>query len=946
MILFQTLVPISLYLTVELCKTAQAYLIHADLEMYHKETDTVCVPRAWNLSDDLGQIEYLFSDKTGTLTRNIMEFRRISVGGQTYGFLEAGGGGDDELHGKVGADRLGRLEAEMVEQIGALLPYAHVPPSTSAFVDPALFADLQHDPAQRQRIIDFFVLLTVCHTVLIERCDGRPGGDAGELAPHQLLFKAQSPDEAALVATSRDLGFVFLGREQEVMRISVLGRVERITVLNVIEFNSTRKRMSIIVRRQDGRILLYSKGADNVIYDRLRADEAAGETTRATLEHLELFAEDGLRTLCLACRQLGEHEYRAWLEEYEQAAAAVHDRDILVDAVCDELEKGLQLLGATAIEDRLQEGVPECIERLQMAGIKIWVLTGDKLETAINIGFSCRLLRKEMLLLTVKSGDAASTHEQLRAAYEQIWSQFFAFGGFSASRHPAAAPQAYALIIEGASLKHAFDPRCRKLFMDLAARCAAVICCRVSPLQKAKVVELMKRGRNVMTMAIGDGANDVSMIQAADIGVGISGQEGMQAVMSSDYAISQFRFLTRLLLVHGRWSYLRTAEVTLGSFYKNILFVVLLFWYQFYCGFTAEYVYDYMFLLFFNLIFSVVPLFVLGVFDRDLEARLLTQVPPVYALGIRQHSYSMRLFGLYVLDAFYQSLVCFFVPLAAYGDIGLVDAGYTENKSLLGNVMALAVIVSCNLYMVINTFAWTWLTFVALPLAILLPFLFLALYSLLPAQDLYGTWRLFLQPLFWATLVATVALSLLPRLMAKYLQTQLRPSDLDIAREVAKYAGPAGELALAATLHAPADGAAAKADGADGAAGVTAPPRLVHRESSKELSDLELGRAPLPPQPAPLALARSPSSFLAESLRRRLVPLGTARSPNLRVFNLRTGRFEKLCGFAYSQDEGMRGLIEGRATPAPFGSTLPAGTGGARRRRASPMPRRPPSAAR
>ena len=925
-ILFQTLVPISLYLTVELCKTAQAFLIHSDIDMYHKETDTMCVPRAWNLSDDLGQIEYLFSDKTGTLTRNIMEFRRVSIGGRAYGYLESEQG-TDMVHGKVLPERLEEIEADMSFQLTHQLTYTYIPPSKHAFVDSALIEDARGDSEQARKIRDFFTLLIVCHTVLIERLDGGVA-EQEDTAPHQLVYKAQSPDEAALVATSRDLGFVFLGRQQETIKISILGQVEYVSVLNVIEFNSTRKRMSIIVRREDGRILLYSKGADNIIYDRLAATEATSPIGRVTLEHLELFAEDGLRTLCLAYRELTEQEYRDWLKNFDIAAASIHERDIMIDAVCDELEKGLLLLGATAIEDRLQEGVPECIERLQKGGIKIWVLTGDKLETAINIGFSCRLLNKDMLLLTVRSTDVTSTRDQLRAAYEQIWSQYFTFGGNGQVDQKKVA-KSFALIIEGASLKHAFDPSCRKLFMDLASRCQAVICCRVSPLQKAKVVELMKRGKNVMTMAIGDGANDVSMIQAADIGVGISGQEGMQAVMSSDYAISQFRFLSKLLLVHGRWSYIRTAEVTLVSFYKNILFVVLLFWYQFYCGFTAEYVYDYMFLLFFNLLFSVIPLLVLGIFDRDLEARVLSQVPPIYTRGIRQTSYSMKMFGLYVLDAIYQSLVCFFVPLAAYADLGLVESGYVENKALLGNVMALSVIITVNLYVVINTFSWTWLTFVALPIALVLPILFMVIYSLFPSLDLYGTWRVLLEPIFWATLLLTIVLSLAPRILAKYVQSQWWPNDLDITREVSKYAGQAGEEKLVRSLY-PVRSAATQSASASEMA-MAAPSRLVHRESSKELPeeeeailDIEANRP-----------RRSPSSFFPETLRRRLA---ATRANKLCVFNLRTGRFEKINGFAYSQDEGMRGVIEGRATAVPFGASL------SRARQGQPSAYQPPTA--
>lgn len=517
--------PISLYITVEFCKLIQALWINLDLKMFYAERNQRAVPRSWNIADDLGQIEYIFSDKTGTLTRNVMEFRKCSIGGKSYGYFPSN---KDSL---VTDEQYQMMEEHMIDCMSQVLPYTYIPPSQLAFVDPALISDLlsSSNPKQSESIRNFFFSVIVCHTILIDRLsmdedqfDSLTQTPANKTAPHLLQYQAQSPDEAALVKAARDLGFVFLGRENnDTLTLCILGEIQTVQVLQVIEFNSTRKRMSVIVRKQDGSIWLFCKGADSVITERLCEASREAEITATTTAHLEDFAEDGLRTLCFASRKLSEREFADFSARYNDAACSVtQNRELLMDAVAEEYERELEILGASAIEDRLQDGVPDCIATLQAAGIKIWVLTGDKMETAVNIGFSCRLLTRNMFLIMIKSEDASveSTRRQLEEGYQKLVSA-------SVERLAEYAEDEstmdqlhteYALIIDGTSLKHALDDReCRPVFLDLATACRAVLCCRVSPLQKAKVVELVKKTRNVMTLAIGDGANDVSMIQVS-----------------------------------------------------------------------------------------------------------------------------------------------------------------------------------------------------------------------------------------------------------------------------------------------------------------------------------------------------------------------------------------------------------------------------------------------
>jgi phospholipid-transporting ATPase len=272
----------------------------------------------------------------------------------------------------------------------------------------------------------------------------------------------------------------------------------------------------------------------------------------------------------LAVREIPEQEFQEWQALFEKAATTVGgNRAEELDKAAEIIEHDFYLLGATAIEDRLQDGVPETIHTLQQAGIKVWVLTGDRQETAINIGMSCKLLSEDMMLLIVNEETLVATRDNLQKKLDAIRTQ--ADGTIDTD--------SLALIIDGKSLTYALEKDLEKLFLDLAVLCKAVICCRVSPLQKALVVKLVKKyQKESILLAIGDGANDVSMIQAAHIGVGISGMEGLQAARSADFAIGQFRYLRKLLLVHGAWSYQRISKTILFSFYKNITLYMTQFW--------------------------------------------------------------------------------------------------------------------------------------------------------------------------------------------------------------------------------------------------------------------------------------------------------------------------------------------------------------------------------
>ncbi|KAI0766330.1 phospholipid-translocating P-type ATPase [Trametes elegans] len=845
LITFQNIVPISLYISIEVVRTCQALFIYFDKEIYYEKTNQATLARSWNLSDDLGQIEYIFSDKTGTLTQNAMVFRQCTVGGRVYKGDEIGsditavGAIPEESHP---ADSKADVRTS---SIASPAKDSSASTSTDATPDPlsagavkkaehvlAHFHDsnLADDIAAAQQAVagsvedrhghmlnGFWTVLALCHTALVSV---DPGTGA-------IQYKAQSPDEAALVQAAADVGFVFRGRDREVLTLQTPfaragGKYERYELLNILEFTSARKRMSVIIRKldedgeDDGKLYLLSKGADNVIMERLSKGQDALVAT--TEDHLAEFASEGLRTLTLAYKVVPEEQYQAWSKRYYEATVSLDNREDKIEAVSDEIEHDLSLLGATAIEDRLQDGVPETIADLKEAGIKVWVLTGDKLETAIAIGHSTNLISREDNIIIIRGGgeDHTPVYLQMVNAIEE----FFPESGIlqdenvgydeglvqeqQASGYPLRRvntgasslvghnngdrPGGFVLVIDGGALTHALaDDTHRSLLLRLAMQCEGVICCRVSPLQKALVVKLVKDGIGTMTLAIGDGANDVSMIQAADVGVGISGEEGLQAVNSSDYAIAQFRFLKRLLLVHGHWSYARNGNMIVNFFYKNIISIGVLWWFQIYCAWSSQYVFDYTYILFWNTFWTIAPVIGIGLFDRIVDDHVLMALPELYAHSRRHEYFGTKLFIIYMLDGIVQSALIFFLILYAYRTTSSRSDGYDVYLYEFSTTMVISAVTAANLFNGLNTYVWTGWIFFAVFLGIVLVWGYTAVYSALSPSTIltlvYGNDHfLFESAYFWFCVLLAVTLSLLPRYVAKAYKLAFAPNDLDRAR--------------------------------------------------------------------------------------------------------------------------------------------------------------------
>lgn len=809
LILYGYLIPISLYVSIEVVKVLQATFINQDIHMYDEETANPAQARTSNLNEELGQVDTILSDKTGTLTCNQMDFLKCSIAGRGYGVrsseVEVAAVKQmaiqeeeeevdlsnfpmqrDSRH--VSWENVKRAsEIELETVITSKDEIDHKPTIKGfSFEDSRLmYGNWFKDPNADVHLL-FFRILAICHTAIPEHNEATGG----------FTYEAESPDEGAFLVAAREFGFEFCKRTQSSVfvreRYPNSGQpVEReYKILNVLDFTSKRKRMSVIMQDEEGQILLLCKGADSIIFDRLSKNGKMYE--EVTTKHLNEYGEAGLRTLALAYRKLEESQYATWNNEFQKAKISIGgDRDTMLERISDMMERELILVGATAVEDKLQKGVPQCIDKLAQAGLKIWVLTGDKMETAINIGFACSLLRQGMKQICITTMNADTiVKDGKEGVKENILNQITnASQMIKLEKDPHAA---FALIIDGKTLGYVLDDNMKHQFLALAVDCASVICCRVSPKQKAQVTRLVKEGTGKTTLAIGDGANDVGMIQEADIGVGISGVEGMQAVMASDFSIAQFRFLERLLVVHGHWCYKRIAQMVCYFFYKNIAFGLTLFYFEAFAAFSGQSIYDDWYMLLFNVLLTSLPVISLGVFEQDVSSEVCLQFPALYQQGPKNLFFNWyRILG-WMGNGLYSSLIIFFLNIIIFYDQAFRAGGETADMEAVGTTMFTCIIWAVNCQIALTMSHFTWIQHLLVWGSIVTWYLFLLLYGMMSPLISGNAYQILVEvlgpaPIYWAaTLLVTVTCNL-PYLAHISFQRCFNPMDHHVIQEIKYY---------------------------------------------------------------------------------------------------------------------------------------------------------------
>ncbi|XP_066259510.1 probable phospholipid-transporting ATPase IIB isoform X1 [Euwallacea similis] len=707
-LLFSYIIPISLRVNLDMGKSYYSWSIGKDPHMRGTAVRCTTIP------EELGRISYLLSDKTGTLTQNSMVLKRLHLGSGCYA-------------------------GDSFEEVSSVLRTAYLNNGESPL---NTGAPTKFRRSETTRVKDAVQALALCHNVTptYESDNNDSGSITSETEADQHLqatirevtYQASSPDEVALVHWTQEVGLTLFRRDKDSMQLKAPdGRLMNYAILQIFPFTSETKRMGIIIKDlTTGEIMFYLKGADVVM-------AAIVQYTDWLDEEVGNMARDGLRTLVVAKKVLTEEQYFDFEKRYNAARLSTVDRVSRVAQVVESLEREMELLCITGVEDKLQDNVRTTLEVLRNAGIKIWMLTGDKLETATCIAKSSRLVsRTQSLHVFKKVVTRTDAHLELNAFRKK---------------------QDCALVISGESLEVCLSYY-QQEFMELATASPAVVCCRCSPTQKAQVVQLIQQHTGKRTAAVGDGGNDVSMIQQADAGIGIEGREGKQASLAGDFSIPQFSHLARLLLVHGRRSYKRSASLSQFVIHRGLIISTMqaVFSSVFYLSSVA--LYQGFLMVGYATVYTMFPVFSL-VLDQDVSPEIALTYPELYKDLAKGRSLSYKTFFIWVLVSIYQGGVIMYGALLLFEDefIHIVAISFTSL------ILTELIMVALNIR--------TWHC-----LMILAEFFSLALYglSLIILHDYFDAEFIKTWDFLWKVTVITL-ISCLPLYILKFLRKKFSP---------------------------------------------------------------------------------------------------------------------------------------------------------------------------
>ena len=769
LLLLNTLIPISLIITIEVVKLFQGYFMQKDQYSYSKIRKKFLNVNSVSLNEECGMVNYIFSDKTGTLTCNKMEFKYCVIGEICYQFIRNIKDETDEKEIKF-RNKENIIPYKKYDMYDNFTKNKNNLNFSAFGNNNKVVISSEKDPnikieinSTKDLIEQYFYALALCHTCSIQ-LDENNKEEYACVSPDSIeLVKAASNQGWKLIESgSNTIKRIKLGNDEDENNIKDFQRLE------LIEFNSDRKRETVIVkeinRNNDTNtdnvvIKLYCKGADSIIEERL-----SNKTPKNILEqckyYVNKFSSIGYRTLFIAMKILSQEEYDKFSSDLKEAQMSLENKEQKVKEVYDTIENNLILLGATIVEDKLQDLVPETIRDLRLAKVKVWMLTGDKMNTAYNIGLSCNLISTKMKTFNIR-GLSKKVNTDLKDINLEERNQVildFAkeFQGFKNNFDSMAKPSFGILVDEKALLTISEDEEIQKIFLEIAKDAESVICCRVSPLQKSQVVKMMKNfDTQGITLSIGDGGNDVPMIMEAHIGVGIYGEEGLRAVQSSDYAIGEFKFLRELLFSHGRINYMRNTECIHYFFFKNFVETFNHFIYGFYNNFTGQTIIDDWFITLYNLLFTSLPLGTKAILDidicRDDGEIVYKMLPFIYKENRDNPKFTIGKFFLNLLKGLIYSLINSFCVIYSIYHIQINKKGQMAGLWFMSVDIYTNILIIVTVTLLITTKYHTWIHFIILFIVTFLAYIcFIFIVQNLTIFNSVGTMNVaFSSPVMW-----------------------------------------------------------------------------------------------------------------------------------------------------------------------------------------------------
>ena len=672
MILFCAIIPIALRVNLDVSKTWFSYVINKD------DSIPETIARNSTIPEELGRVSYVFSDKTGTLTKNEMIFKKISMSNDNFGENNF-----NELK-EILEEECSKYDAPLLDLYNLFKEndnndeneIQNDGESKDEINTKEIKRKKNKIRRERNKIIrDTITAMLLCNNVtpIIDEID-----------KEKIAYQASSPDEIALVKFAETLNMKLFYRTDKLIKIkNTTGTIEEFEILANFPFSSETKRMGIILKsKKYGHIIFYLKGAENVMKNYAK-EEYIGYIN----ENAENLATKGLRTLVLTQKLITEEEFNKWNIEFKEASTSMENRKEKMAQTISKLENNMDFLCVTGVEDLLQDEVATTIENLRNAGMKIWMLTGDKVETATCISISAGIKGKHQKIFTLKSDDIIS--EDKNETISKLKEQFNEYNKKNTV-------ESHIFIIDGELLDLSLK-NCEKEFFETTKNSPSVVCCRCSPTQKRIVVKTIKNYiKNARTAAVGDGGNDVAMIQEADVGIGIVGKEGLQASLAADYSIKEFKSLNILLLWWGRLAYKNTSTLANFVVHKGLIISINQFIFSLMFYYNAVALYNGMLSLGYSTVFTCLPAISI-LLDQDIDKENVLKFPTLYRILLKGRELNLKNFLWWLFKSVVQSGIIMFGAMILFSEhlfLKIVTVSFT----------ALIYLELLNVYMEINKF--------------------------------------------------------------------------------------------------------------------------------------------------------------------------------------------------------------------------------------------------